>query len=193
MFKRQRTILLFISVIALLTAANGYAQSVTEEDLYAETASSATQPQYSQRSSSQPRIGVGYQEIMGTEFKGVNVRVWADMWGVSGSFFQSSEDVEVANGADYDRDYLILEVRGYYPIIKLSQSKFYVGGLLGFGSVEVGSEDDSITAFGPLAGVEFHFKGLPELGIHWDISYTIMDGGDDRIGMDVLFGMAYYF
>ena len=139
------------------------------------------------------KIGVGYQGLLpGDIMNGVSGRAWMGALGADVNLFQASASIE-----DEDADALILEGRGMLTLFELQQSKFFVGGLLGVGTMEVGNEDVDLWSFGGFFGTEFYLQGLPELGFAWEVGYNFVNAEADDVEMDfngviVILGVHYY-
>ena len=133
----------------------------------------------------------------------------------------ASTDEGSVNGVkDEESDTSLLTLQGkfYYTLIDRPNSDFYIGGLLGLGwynteykPVGGTTEEDDTTSFvlGFLAGVEWRFTELPELGLNFELGYNlewvndeeknVFGSGDtwehDTVmaGTSVSLGATYYF
>jgi len=107
---------------------------------------------------------------------------------------------------------LTLQGKFYYRLIERKNSDFYIGGLLGFARYDaewdpvVGpTDEENYNSFilGFLAGVEWRFNELPELGFNFELGYNLEWsnledwGGDEEdamfAGTSVSMGATYYF
>jgi hypothetical protein len=131
----------------------------------------------------------------------------------------ASTDEGSVNGVkDEETDTSLLTLQGkvYWTLIERPNSDFYIGGLLGFGwyneeYTPVGSptEESDYTSFvlGFLAGVEWRFTELPELGLNFELGYNLeWMNEEDKVapgvtfehdtvmaGTSVSLGATYYF
>jgi hypothetical protein len=139
------------------------------------------------------KIGLGYQGVLPADIlSGVSVRGWVNGIGLDVNLFQAAGDL-----AGTDADALLLEGRAMLTAFSTEQSKFYIGGLFGFGTMDALGTDVDLLTFGGFFGTEFSLTGLPELGFSWEVGYdfVIADaaGADiDANGILVLFGVHYY-
>ena len=139
------------------------------------------------------KIGIGYQGVLPADIlSGVSVRAWIDVIGADVNVFQATGDL-----AGTDADAFIIEGRAMFAIFRTEQSKFYVGGLFGLGTIEAGGADADLLTFGGFFGTEFSLQGLNELGFSWEVGYNFVSadtgGADiDASGILVLFGVHYY-
>lgn len=170
-----------ILVLMLAAACSVAAQDVTAQD------------------GDQGAWGVGYQGILlGELFQGASVRFSPDDSPMVAQIICSrfSGDIDILD-ADIDT----LEARLAYVLIQRTNSKFYVGGKLGYTMVEAGDiEVDGLT-YGLLFGSEWNMAELPELGFNFDVGYDFrdweVDVGTDTVdlnldGINVTFGVHYY-
>ncbi len=105
-----------------------------------------------------------------------------------------------------DEEAWLFQARGLYTLIDRKNSDFYVGGALGWvwweetgGSVD--NEEDSFL-IGALAGVEWRFNEIPELGFNFEVGYNYVTEDEDFGGSSydsthkgdyVSLGAHYYF
>ncbi len=160
------------------------------------------------------KIGLGYQGvIMGSFLQGVSARGWVQdnvAWELTLAYANGELDMKTAGKEDAD----VFDMAGkilYSPIVK-EQSRFYVGLEAGYGVANAsqtasGAKVDGDATFwtiGPLFGVEYWFKELPELGFCWEVGYRYNSGTVevdgvtedmdlDLHGISVGLGMHYYF
>ena len=139
-------------------------------------------------------FGVGYQSILpGNILDGVSARAWLGMLGLDANLFQATvstdtQDVKVWLGAGRVM---------FAPIVK-ANSKFYVGGEVGFGKLDTGNDSTTLKIFGGFLGSEFMFQEFPELGFNWEVGYRLakedVEGAKaDLKGVSVSMGIHYYF
>ncbi|MFA5322971.1 MAG: hypothetical protein WC373_09885, partial [Smithella sp.] len=160
------------------------------------------------------KVGVGYQGmVVGSLLNGLSARGWiGDRVGLEGSVFYGQADVDIEYGGstivDAEADLWMLEFKAMYAFIVRENSKFYVGGKLGYGqlSVSEGGDDfldgESIWTPGVFVGAEWNIPSLPELGFNFDVGYTgfifdnDVEGADVELqlhGLGATFGLHYYF
>lgn len=127
-----------------------------------------------------------------------------------GQYGYSSEDND-SPANEQTTSALTLQGKVLWTLIDRPNSDFYVGGLLGLARYEQeftpggGSsftEEWTAVIFGGLAGVEWYFTELPEIGFNFEVGYnietsTFEEPGDeiDTIfaGTSVTMGATYYF
>ena len=124
-----------------------------------------------------------------------------------GQYSYSSED-NATPADEWTTSAWTLQGKLLWTLIDRANSDFYVGGLLGFGYYEYdpggggGTQEWSSVILGGLAGVEWRFTELPEIGFNFEVGYnvetsTYEEPGDeiDTIfaGTSVTMGATYYF
>lgn len=152
-------------------------------------------------------LGVGYQGVFfGDLINGAAVR-WAPApFGGQIELGQGGATLDPSGGTETTADIIMLKGKFYYSLIERDNSTFYVGASLGYYMIETdtggGGGDTEVDGFSiaPLVGTEWHFQGLPELGINFEISYELNDweskNPDADIGLYgimVSTGILYYF
>ena len=127
-----------------------------------------------------------------------------------GQYGYSSEDND-SPANEWETSVWSLQGKVLWTLIDRPNSDFYVGGLLGVarydfeatpGGGPAFTEEWTAVIFGGLAGVEWHFTELPEIGFNFEVGYnietsTFEEPGDeiDTIfaGTSVTMGATYYF
>lgn len=151
-------------------------------------------------------VGVGYQGMMlgsSSWMNGVSARGWlGDNFGLEGSLSYAGIDVDYNNNSVMDADFTNFEGKAMYAPIVKSNSRFYLGGKLGYGTLSIdtaaGDEEINPYSLGVFIGSEWNFTEIPELGFNFDVgyNYTEIDEDDVEIGLDgigVTMGIHYYF
>lgn len=139
------------------------------------------------------KVGLGYQGVLpGDILNGVSARVWMDRIGADVNVFQASGDL-----AGTDADAFLVEGRGMFSLFESAQSKFFVGGMFGVGTMEAGGADADLVTFGGFFGTEFSLTGLPEIGFAWEVGYNFVSADTGGVDIDasgilVIFGVHYY-
>jgi len=163
------------------------------------------------------KVGVGYQGMVAGSFlNGISVRGWiGDRVGLEGTAFYGKVDAEIEeNGVKEDMvkaDMWMIEAKAMYALVSRNYSKFYVGGKLGYGQVnmtEYGYKAlDGASVFTPglFIGSEWSFPQLPEVGFNFDVGYSWLLFGTktdespyeyeniNMNGVNATFGIHYYF
>jgi hypothetical protein len=163
------------------------------------------------------KVGVGYQGMVAGSFlNGLSVRGWiGDRVGLEGSVFYGKADAEIEEyGEKMDMvkaDLWMIEAKAMYAVVARSYSKFYVGGKLGYGQINMTEEGykalDGASVFTPgvFIGSEWSFPQLPEVGFNFDIGYSWLLFGTkvnedpyvymnlNMSGINATFGIHYYF
>lgn len=174
---------LCIAVVALMAVSIGYADETSDEP---------------------GNIGIGYQGVLfeGYTMNQISLRYAPEPIGGALVFGHMKRDHK-DGGSDWE-DWL-LQAKGFYTLIDRQNSDFYVGGTLGWGYSEYKSggseEEDTTWLIGALAGVEWNFTELPEVGFNFEFGYNVEfieedDGSsEDSIfkGTYVSLGAHYYF
>ncbi len=142
-------------------------------------------------------IGLGYQGIFhdGFVMDNISLRSTPEPLGwqaVIGHWKSDDRD----GGTDYEE--WSFTGRALYTIIDRPNSDFYVGPSLSLNLYEEGSSDGTYWTLGALAGAEWRFQELPELGFNFEVGYGVLfadDDGYDEInkGTQVSLGAHYYF
>jgi hypothetical protein len=161
------------------------------------------------------KIGVGYQGmVVGSFLNGISVRGWiGDRVGLEASGFYGRVDANVEQGdVKHDlakADLALVEAKAMYAVVARSNSKFYLGGKIGYGRLGVsggGNIDGSnIWTPGLFIGSEWSFPGLPEVGFNFDAGYSWLLYNNkvdsdpyaylnlNLSGVSATFGVHYYF
>lgn len=163
----------------------------------------------------QHQIGVGYQGIFPGSMNGISARGWLrDKWGWDLTLFHMMVTAEL-DGVESETSAFVLDGRFMYAIFLRKNSKFYIGGELGYGNLDMevdieglgASLEGSLFIFNPMIGSEFFFTEIPELGFNWEVGYKIVstdietnvadveevDLDLDIKGCDIIIGVHYYF
>lgn len=161
------------------------------------------------------KFGIGYQSVFLGE--GMTMNQIALRWApqpiggalVIGQMGSYSEDDPKTY--ELTRSELTLQGKFFYSLIERQNSDFYIGGLLGLGYYEYEDKSggstytDEETSFilGFLAGVEWRFSELPELGFNFELGYNLEFMNEESSGttpLDSVFsgtsvslGATYYF
>jgi hypothetical protein len=157
------------------------------------------------------KIGVGYQGMLsGNLLNGLSVRGWFGpntAIGVEGNLIYGALTVDPSfDDQDLDADLFMFEIKAMYALIVKTNSRFYVGGKLGYGQYSI----DPIKVDGDLwnpaifVGAEWNFPSLPEVGFNFEVGYnfifdnTELGDGDEEVdlglhGINVGLGIKYYF
>ncbi|MCU0858432.1 MAG: hypothetical protein MUC65_08540 [Pontiellaceae bacterium] len=141
-------------------------------------------------------IGVGYQGILlGELFQGASVRYSPNDAPIMAQLIYArlSADIE---GIDIDLD--LFETRLAYVLIQRENSKFYVGGKLGYMAADAEGGDLEGFTYGLLFGTEWRFTELPEIGFNFDVGYDFRnldaEGNDIQLNnVGISLGATYYF
>ena len=148
-------------------------------------------------------LGFGYQGI----FYGNNSRMDAASirWNgnpvvIQGLIGQMNTDVGI------EQDTFVLAVKCLYNLVERENSTFFVGGKGGVAWTDVTApngtslQETSQLLIGVVAGTEYFFQGLPEIGFNFEVGYDFAFGDDDvsndnanAYGINVTFGANYYF
>jgi hypothetical protein len=160
------------------------------------------------------KIGIGYQGmIAGNLLNGASVRGWiGDRIGLEGNFFLGAVKASAYGSDVIDADIWSAEAKVMYAAIVRSNSKFYVGAKLGYGQADLKAGDGTTvdikgTDFwtpGVLAGAEWSFPTIPEVGFNFEVGYSAIiynssklpDNADIDIrvhGVNAAIGLHYYF
>jgi hypothetical protein len=161
------------------------------------------------------KVGVGYQGmIVGNLLNGVSVRGWiGERIGLEGNFIMGSAKVRSTGSAsapiigsvrDGEGDVWDLEAKAMYALIVRSNSKFYVGGKIGYGRVDIdGFPTQEFWTPGAFVGSEYSLPSIPEVGLNFEVGYsgiiynsTSLPGTtvDLRLhGVNAALGIHYYF
>ena len=166
------------------------------------------------------KVGVGYQGmIVGNLLNGVSVRGWiGERIGLEGNFIMgavkattSNPDIPIgsftidASNKDISADVWSLEAKAMYALIVRSNSKFYVGGKIGYGRVDIGGfPTQEFWTPGAFVGSEYSLPSIPEVGLNFEVGYsgiiynsTNLPPGttiDLRLhGVNAAVGIHYYF
>lgn len=162
---------------------------------------------HAEETSDEPgNLGVGYQGLAfdGGEYimNQISVRYAPQPIGGALVFGHMKRDGKDGNS---DYEYLLLQAKGFYTLIDRPNSDFYVGGSLGWGQYDyqsgsgLNTDEEDTLLIGALAGVEWNFAELPEIGFNFEIGYTAAmenddDDGDNIFkGTSVSLGAHYYF
>jgi hypothetical protein len=119
--------------------------------------------------------------------------------------------------SETESSHLTLQGKFYYSLIERQNSDFYIGGLLGLGystyeytptgGGNVSEDETTEIILGFLAGVEWRFEELPELGINFELGYNVAFEDEEEknstssdyeyesvfAGTSVSLGATYYF
>jgi hypothetical protein len=159
------------------------------------------------------KLSIGYQ---GQEYgniglvNGVSSRYWASNdFGIEGNVYYGSDTWKYIGGVKDDQTMLSGAVKLMYAPVVKANSRFYVGveGSLGrqhYDNFETFEQTDTFWALKPLLGAEYHWAGIPEIGMNFEVGYLFDDYSvdDDHIssitntnnsGISVGFGAHYYF
>jgi len=148
------------------------------------------------------RLGIGYQGVLYDNFYAMNqisLRLAPQPFGGALVFGQMTEDDKDGGSDD---QYWLLQAKGFYTLIARKNSDFYLGGSLGgvYSKHKWSGGEDKNTAWllGALAGVEWNFDELTEIGFNFEIGYNASfddDDGDDSVlkGTYASLGAHYYF
>ena len=170
------------------------------------------------------RFGIGYQGVDyggGRVMNQIALRMAPQPIGcavVIGEMGETTDSYEdgVKTG-ETERSMFTIQGKFYYSLIQRPNSDFYIGGLLGLGyntyeytpvgGGNVSEDETSEVILGVLAGVEWRFTELPELGINFEIGYNVSYEEDEEknstfadykdesafSGTTVSLGATYYF
>lgn len=171
------------------------------------------------------KFGLGYQGVVVSEssssassgpgvMNAIAVR-WAPQ-AVGGSltfgqYSYSSEDND-SPANESETSAWTLQGKVLWTLIDRPNSDFYIGGLLGFamyedeftpGGSSSFTEEWASVIFGGLAGVEWRFTELPEIGFNFEVGYNIETSTYEEpvsyeidtifAGTSVTMGATYYF
>ncbi len=202
--------LLCISILTALTAV--CAQAEEKKDVKKETADEDKVGFF----------GIGYQG-MNNSFgyhNGISIRFAPQPIGGAIVISQASsngEDQMAGSTAETTTSVFALQGKFMWSLIERKNSDFYIGGLVGLGYYQTetknaatgnGEEEDASFMLGFLAGTEFRFTELPEIGFNFEIGYNFEGRNDENKnaagtttgdydtafgGTYVSFGVNYYF
>ena len=156
------------------------------------------------------KVGVGYQGmIVGNLLNGVSVRGWiGERIGLEGNFIMGALKAKI-NDQETDADVWSLEAKAMYALIVRSNSKFYVGGKIGYGRVDIdGFPTQEFWTPGAFVGSEYSLPSIPEVGLNFEVGYSGIiynstsrspyDKYDSTVdlrlhGVNAAVGIHYYF
>lgn len=151
------------------------------------------------------KLGIGYQ---GTAYGGdgpylmnqISLRFAPQPIGGALVFGHMMRDGKDGNS---DNEYWTVQAKGFYTLIDRPNSDFYIGGTLGWGYSEYKSsrshDESNSLILGGLAGVEWNFTELPEIGFNFEFGYNTTFESDDDDGDNIYkgtfvsLGAHYYF
>lgn len=153
------------------------------------------------------KLGVGYQ---GVAYDGnyvmnqISLRMAPQPIGGALVIGQMSRD-DKDGGSDW-QDWLV-QAKGFYTLVDRANSDFYIGGSLGwqYSKYSWSSGEDEYTTWlvGALAGVEWNFTEIPEIGFNFEFGYNVAfeesdyssSSDEESImkGTYVSLGAHYYF
>jgi hypothetical protein len=165
------------------------------------------------------KVGVGYQGmIVGNLLNGVSVRGWiGERVGLEGNFFlgdvkattttngNATLGMDSTNGTESYANVWNLEAKAMYALIVRSNSKFYVGGKIGYGRVDINAVNmQSFWTPGVFVGSEYSLPSIPEVGLNFEVGYSGIiynstglpecQSIDLRLhGVNAAVGIHYYF
>jgi len=140
--------------------------------------------------------------VAGSFLNGLSARGWiGDRIGLEGSMFYGKADVDV-NDYDYaEGDLWMIEAKAMYAFIVRDFSKFYVGGKIGYGQIDVSQygsdylDGEGFWTPGVFVGAEWSFPQLPEVGFNFDVGYTGLifdnDIDDDNVEIKYSWNKCY--
>ena len=142
------------------------------------------------------QLGVGYQGQFFSGANNVGLNALSIRWSpepIGGQLLIGRKTQEIGGA---DNSATTLEAKLFYSLIQRKQSQFYVGGKFGllFGETLAGADAEG-TVFGALAGTEWRFSELPEIGFNFELGYDFAseDIVPDSTGIVVSLGAHYYF
>ena len=156
------------------------------------------------------KLGIGYQGIFfGDVMSGLSARYWiGPKIGLEGNLFYGHASMKPEGGNESKGQLMMVDVKAMYAFLVRANSKFYAGGQLSYGYYDLKYSSTSYSGYflapGLLAGAEWCFPQLPELGFNFELGYKYVidrnkddDSGTkvdmDLHGMNLSVGVHYYF
>lgn len=159
------------------------------------------------------KFSIGYQGQSYGDLgliNGLSSRYWSsNEFGIEGNIYYGANTWKYAGGGYDDQDLLAGAVKLMYAPVVKANSRFYVGaeGSLGRQSFSDNTgydQSDTFWALKPLVGAEYHWAGIPEIGMNFEVgyifdNYSVDDDyvnnltDTDNSGISVALGAHYYF
>jgi hypothetical protein len=158
-------------------------------------------------------LGFGFQgAYAGNLVNGLSLRMAPGP--VGGQILFGTWNGEIDAGAGLDAEARLWTIQGklLFTLIEKDYTDFYAGAKIGYGWVDIDlpsgipiDPDVTTWTYGILAGAEFFFAEIPEMGFNFEVGYDFIDStidpdipgvSDIDLGLDGIFislGMHYYF